>query len=267
MRLRKITLLRTLAITAIIAAGPALAADLPIKAPVRAPVAAMYSWTGTYIGVNVGYSWGKSNDDVSYLPDPAFFGEEPFSISATLKGGLGGVQFGYNWQVQRIVLGIEADIDAAGIKGDHFLQPLPGFANLAISYHAHQEINWLGTVRGRLGFTPADRALFYVTGGFAFAQIKTNSLSSGAPPTNQFAQSNSTWKGGWTAGAGIEWALLDSWTAKIEYLHYDLGHQDLTAFPLAPNPPFAFTNHWTTKGDIVRVGLNYRFGGPVVARY
>jgi outer membrane immunogenic protein len=84
----------------------------------------------------------------------------------------------------------------------------------------------------------------------------------------QYAQSTSIWKGGWTVGAGAEWAFLDSWSAKLEYLHYDLGQQDLIAFAVTLPTIFAVTNHWTTRGDIVRVGLNYKFGwGPVVAKY
>jgi outer membrane immunogenic protein len=257
-----------------VVAGPATAADLAVKAPVykAPPPVAFYSWTGFYIGANVGYGWGKTNDDVSYLPDPGSFGAAPFSSSASLKGVLGGVQLGYNWQFQQVVFGLEADIDAAGIKGDPYTQPLAnnaGVPNPTWFQSAHQEVDWLGTVRARLGFTPVDRALFYVTGGLAYGQVKTNSHTAFDPnPPTQYFESNSVWKAGWTVGAGVEWAVFDNWTAKAEYLHYDLGSQDLVANPAAPNGPFAVTNHWTTRGDLVRVGLNYRFGyAPVIAKY
>lgn len=124
----------------------------------------------------------------------------------------------------------------------------------------------MGTVRGRVGFTPVDRLLLYVTGGLAYGEVKTSSLTFfSASPMYQYAKGSSTWRAGWTAGVGGEWAFAADWSAKLEYLHYDLGSQDLIALPLAANPPWAVTNHWTTQGDIVRAGINYKFGGGGVA--
>lgn len=112
---------------AVLGTGSAFAADLApsyTKAPVMASV---YNWTGFYVGGNLGYGWGRTSDDVNFLRSAVAFGAVPFSVSADLKGVLGGVQAGYNWQIQRVVFGIEADIDAADIKGSPFQAVLSDF--------------------------------------------------------------------------------------------------------------------------------------------
>ena len=73
--------------------------------------------------------------------------------------------------------------------------------------------NWLGTARGRIGYA-WDRVMPYVTGGAAFGDIEANQLGlAGVHDT----------KVGWTVGGGVEAALAGNWTAKVEYLHVDLG--------------------------------------------
>lgn len=270
--MRPLLLLAAAALLTPVIGQPALAADMAVKAPiVAAPIA--YSWTGFYIGANVGYAWGRTNDDVNFLPTAAAFGALPFSVSSNMNGVLGGVQAGYNVQFDRAVLGFEADIDAADIKGSQFLTPLSPFVGAPVPgwFHSgNQRMDWFGTFRARLGYTPVDRWLFYVTGGLAYGEVKSTSFTSFTPlPPFQYAASTSSWRAGWTVGAGGEWAFADNWNVRLEYLHYDLGtSQDATAQPLAPNGLFAVTNHWTTRGDLVRVGVNYKFGGaPLVARY
>jgi outer membrane immunogenic protein len=135
-----------------------------------------------------------------------------------------------------------------------------------------QRLRWFGTVRGRLGATVAPTVLAYVTGGLAYGEIKTDmSLSGftlGGGPAPLATASSSTTKAGWTVGAGIEARLGGNWTGKIEYLYMDLGSVSgsvLNPFT-APPTTFTFSSHITD--NIVRVGLNYKFGyGPVVAKY
>ncbi len=257
-----------LAISALLIAAPlsvATAADMPLKAPPPAPLP-VYSWTGFYIGLNAGYGWGRTHDDVNYLPDAASFGASPFTASSNMKGGLGGVQAGYNFQInQSVVAGIEADYDAAHISGSPFVAPLSTFGGAPIPgwfHNANQVVEGFGTVRGRLGVLATPQLLLYGTGGLAYGRIATNSFTSFTPaPTFQYSESGSTWKTGWTAGVGAEWAVGGNWSVKAEYLYMRFGSQNLVAFPLAPNAPFAVTNHWTTSTDIFRVGLNYKFGG------
>jgi outer membrane immunogenic protein len=137
---------------------------------------------------------------------------------------------------------------------------------------------WLGTVRGRLGFLVTPTALVYATGGLAYgnvtatgalAQVGNNGfIGAGAV---DFSQT----RGGWTAGFGAEWMLWQNWSAKAEYLHYDLGTASSTWSALGTPASTFFrgvvyqteVSSFRFRGDIVRVGLNYHFGGSGVARY
>jgi outer membrane immunogenic protein len=260
--------------TLALSAGSAFAADMgmPLKAPPPPPPA--FSWTGFYIGLNAGYGWGRTDDDVNYLPSAAAFGVNPFTASANMGGGFGGGQIGYNAQLNpTIVAGIEADFDGSHISGSPFAGPLSPFGGGAFplfTFHsANQTVDEFGTVRGRLGYLVTPQLLLYATGGLGYGDIATNSFTSLNPvPPSQYAESSTAWRAGWTAGGGAEWAIADGWSIKAEYLHLDFGHQDLLALPLAANPPYAVTNHWTTSIDIVRAGLNYNFnfGGPIATR-
>jgi outer membrane immunogenic protein len=263
------------AVLVALAGGSAAAADLPVKAP---PMVAGFDWTGPYIGANGGYSWGRSETDYriesSLVP-----------TSQNLNGWLGGGQAGYNWQVDRHwVFGIEADLQATGQEG---LQALPGSSACFTAFVAGaagtdcvtttgnlaQKLPWVGTARARLGFLPTDRWMVYGTGGFAFGEVDTDAASSatflttinGVPistVSRNSAAASSVTKGGWTAGGGTEWAIAGAWSVKLEYLYVDLGHVTASTRLV---PPFTTTSHVTD--NIVRVGLNYRFGGPVVAKY
>lgn len=119
--------------------------------------------------------------------------------------------------------------------------------------------------------------LLYVTGGLAVGEVKSTSsvttttstaLSFGTPPgptsVSALAGASST-QAGWTIGAGVEGAIAGNWTAKLEYLYVDLGTVNSTFAGVAPFAPLVTSTHVTD--NIVRAGVNYRFGGPVVARY
>lgn len=183
--------------------------SMPTKAP--AYVQPVYNWTGPYIGISGGYGWGNSDfSGVGGSVDPS--------------GGLFGATLGYNWQMGTLVTGIEGDISWSGLSDS--------------SGGLRTENNWLGTVRGRLGYN-AGRWMPYVTGGLAVGDIDANIAGVGS--------SNST-ELGWTVGAGVEAQLAGPWTAKVEYLYVDLGSGD----SIAGSRPDFTTN-------IVRAGLNYRF--------
>jgi outer membrane immunogenic protein len=243
----------------------ASAADLgrPAPAPVytKAPVAVPFSWSGFYAGVNTGYGWASDNVDVTTLPSPAAFNENPFTIPVKPKGFVGGGQVGYNWQVSSFVLGLEADIDYAHISGSGAFGPLSllgGRTAPTTSQTVHQELDWLGTVRGRLGYA-ADHLLIYGTGGLAVGGIKESGFQD-APEGGRFVGSTSTTRTGWTAGGGLEWAFANTWTAKAEYLHYDLGSDTVTMSRVsAPTTVFFVPSTFHNSGDIVRAGVNYRF--------
>ena len=178
------------------AAQPALSADLPRRAaPVPyAPMMAAYNWTGFYIGGNLGYGWGDVSHDVTgigrtqvfspagaLLFDSGPVGGSAFSNKANIDGFVGGGQLGWNWQTSNWVWGIETDLQATGQKGDHsgsVLVPglaIPGAAPLpaqTLFLAGQPQLNWFGTLRGRVGILPTDRWLLYVTGGLAYGDLE-----------------------------------------------------------------------------------------------
>jgi outer membrane immunogenic protein len=208
------------------AALPASAADLPRSSvPYKAPAyVAQYNWTGFYLGINGGVSWGDSN-------------WSGFGVSNSPSGGMVGGTVGYNWQGPGSpwVFGLEGDIDWANLSDSTVCGGLT----------CRTRTDWFGTARGRVGYA-FDRFLPYFTGGAAFGEIKTSRTGFvGASDTNV----------GWTVGAGIEGAIADRWTAKIEYLYADLGSVSCSTIAcggvLATN-----VDH---QLNILRAGLNYRF--------
>jgi outer membrane immunogenic protein len=261
----------------------AFAADLPARAPVytKAPVYVepVFDWTGFYVGGNLGYSWGRSSD-TSALTNTA----GTFLFGATdrtdLNGIVGGGQIGYNWQMQNWLFGLEADIQGTDEKGTHnYLCPtgtctpnVPGFLALSILGPAvpvalSQKIDWFGTVRGRVGVLAAPRVLLYATGGLAYGEVNSSETIGLAAPQS-FSQSITNV--GWTVGVGVEGVIAGNWTAKLEYLYVDLG---------TVSGSFATTQNALGGGTIIssyssrvtdnvlRAGINYKFGGPVVAKY
>lgn len=267
-----------------IGTAAASAADLAAKPYTKAPpppVVPVFSWTGCYVGLNGGYGWGNNHSLLAPSADPAsqafwdpafFAGAAPSNFSWQNTGGVAGGQFGCNYQTGAFVFGIETDLDWANVRGSETISTagvvgfVPGF------FASGTNLHWLGTTRGRVGFA-VDHWLFYATGGVAYGNVGYG-LAFAFPATNDFQTiSASQTNVGWTAGAGVEWAITNNWTVKAEYLYVDLGNQTLISVPsgraanLATTLTEAFSNHY----NIVRVGFNYKFdwgwGAPIAARY
>jgi outer membrane immunogenic protein len=296
-------LLATLAVAAL--AGSALAADLPsMPAPIyKAAYFPVWSWTGFYIGVNAGGLWSNNSKTLVGTPGPCSAAlpdctavPNYSSLMATainqIPGAnrqvsfLSGGQIGYNWQVNRAVFGIEADIQSApsnsNTSGGVIITPSPAFPALPLSttFNDTQRLNYLGTVRGRAGFLATPTFLVYVTGGFAYGGINsttaiTQMIALPDPSIPAFATGGgTTTRVGGTVGGGVEWGFLwTNWSAKAEYLYYNLGTNTYT-LPLAivsVAVPGAVAGSATAtvsnrfSGSIARVGLNYRFGYERVA--
>jgi outer membrane immunogenic protein len=190
------------------------------KAPYYAP---FYNWTGFSAGVNGGYGWGKSDWSVA-------------GTNFDTRGGLFGGQAGYNWQFGQFVWGVEGDIDWSDMRSSSNL--------LCGAGGCRTKNEFLSTVRGRVGYA-IDRWMPYVTGGLAVGDIKTSVPGFGGVDET---------KAGWTVGGGVEFALVSNWTAKVEYLHVDLGN---TNCDVSCGLPAGNTVGF--KSDIVRGGINYRF--------
>jgi outer membrane immunogenic protein len=205
--------------------SPSFAADLP-RPSYKAPIyVAPFSWSGFYVGINGGYGWGKSSWSNALANTGDF----------TIKGPLVGGTLGYNLQTGSFVWGLEADGDVSFIKGSTTVNC--GGAG------CETRNRWLATGRGRIGYA-WDRFLPYLTGGVAFGDIKM---------TNPISASETKTKIGWTAGAGIEYAFMGPWSAKIEYLYVDLGKTTCGAATCGLDTDVKFNAH------IGKIGVNYRF--------
>jgi outer membrane immunogenic protein len=206
-------------------AAPSFAADLPRPA-YKAPIyTAPFSWTGFYVGLNGGYGWGKS----SWTSTLGTTGD--FNTTGYLFGGT----LGYNLQTGVWVWGLEGDLDYSTIKGSTTtFCGAPG---------CETRNTWLGTARGRIGYA-WDRFLPFITGGAAFGGIKMT-------PAGGVSETKT--KLGWTLGAGVEYAFMGAWSAKLEYLYVNLGKTtcDIATCGVATDVDF--------RSNIVRLGLNYRF--------
>jgi outer membrane immunogenic protein len=268
--MKKIALAAAALVVGTVSASAAdLAARPYTKAP--APIAAVYNWTGFYIGGHAGWGWNEGNTSTNFLPSPGAFGAAPFGVSQRHNGGMAGGQIGFNYQVNSIVWGIEADISWVDWDRGYTVAPLltfPGLAPIPAWFQtAATDMNWFGTVRGRLGFA-VNNWMFYGTGGLAYADVRHSVTTSFFPPAVYTGTSDDT-RFGWTAGAGFEWGFVPNWSLKAEYLYYDLGNTTVTGVAPGFTPPFSTTTTFENKGHIARVGINYRFGGAgaVVARY
>ena len=221
--------------------GSAPAADIPRQpAYTPPPPPPVYNWTGLYWGGNIGYGWGEAKRDFTVI------GVGTASGSEDIDGVIGGFQTGYNYQFGTWVWGFETDIQASGQKGG---------STFAIT---DRQLEWFGTSRTRLGFLWSPNILAYGTFGVAYGQVKdsaTITVANVGSATGTFKDV----KAGWTAGAGIEGALGGGWSAKLEYLYFDLGDTEQTL--ATPALGTILTDTRRTTDNILRVGLNYRWGG------
>lgn len=196
------------------ASFPAFAAD-PVEE-------ALHDWSGLYIGLSGGYDFGKTEHGVV---GAGLDWSEPFDN----EGFLGGATLGWNHQSGNLVFGLESDLSYADIDGE-----LTDCVPSCIT-----EINWLGTVRARAGYS-LDSVLIFATGGLAVGGAEASSFVPGSGGEDTVV--------GWTVGAGAEMAISESLSMKAEYLYVDLG--DFS---------YGLTDARISNNSVVRVGLNFHF--------
>jgi outer membrane immunogenic protein len=224
------TLIASSAMLAVMAAS-ANAADLYVPQQPFVPEPMSFGWTGGYVGAHVGYGWGNSDGEITLGGAGA--------ADADSEGWLAGVQAGYNHNLGGVVIGVEGDIAWTGIEAE-----LPNGGSPGTIMHS---IDWLGTLRGRVGFA-ADAFLVYGTAGVAFAG-GTLGLDFDDPGLTD--QSDSTTHIGWVVGVGAEAMITDSISLKAEYLYHDLGTQSYSAGPFAADTSLTVST--------VKIGANFHF--------
>jgi outer membrane immunogenic protein len=268
--------------SACVVALPALAsaADLPLRSAPPAfvpPPPPVFTWTGFYLGVNAGYDFDHFSRFNTTAVAPATTAFVPVTRGVSDDGFTAGGQIGYNYQfggfgAASAVIGLEADAAYTDIGRTAVVTSAPNAFGLTTVTRLHSSLDYLGTVRGRLGLA-FDRVLVYGTGGFAYGQVDHN-FNVFAPGGGGIAYAGgaSSVETGYAVGGGVEWAVpTDSFlsslnflhssavTVKAEYLYYNLGDQNFTSNPTGPAFGGRYNVRTRTDGNIARVGLNYKF--------
>lgn len=279
----------------------AYAADLPIQTVNNPSSPPKANWAGAYVGLNAGGVWSNnSSSAISTFPLYASNAFSPNSILAAstaansfssggYSGFIGGGQIGYNLAfdpgTSGLVVGFEADIQ--GVAGSSFSPSKPSIAPIAStsaswisSANMSTSLDYLGTARGRLGIQITPNVLIYGTGGLAYGGLsgRTN-MSWIGTPQGSFSSGGGVFYGsgstsntavGWTAGGGAEWMFASNWSAKVEYLYYNLGKLSYSSTAarltnIGVASIYASQTNTSIDGNLVRLGINYHFHTPSLA--
>ncbi len=229
------------------------------------PVQAGDTWTGPYIGANLGFSHSTTDVDLSHSTGAIFY-NDPFKPSQGSLGSdtgfAGGLEVGYNYQIQNIVLGFAADVAWADASNEgKYTTPLGSQWSMSSSPDV------FGTVRGKLGYLVTPGLLVYATGGMAWGQFNVDQATTfvdgagkqidvGGRTSGNFAHI------GYTVGGGLEYAINQNWSLKAEYLFLDFGSEDYqltgTTKP-GGSTPYVETFSADQQMQIGRVGISYHF--------
>src|SRR5438477_2489635 len=246
-RMKKI-LLGVIGLAAVGMSAPASAADLAARPYTKAPppmVAAVYDWTGFYIGANGGLgSSRKCWSDITALA------VAEGCHDAT--GGVAGGQIGYRWQASNWVFGLEGQGDWADLSGSNISLAFPTFTN-------RSKIDAFGLFTGQVGYA-WNNVLLYVKGGAAVTDNKYEIIS-GVGAGVLASTTNTRWGG--VVGAGIEYGFASNWSVGFEYDHMFMDRQNVNFVGAA----FVQTDSIKQDVDLFTARLNYKFGGPVIAKY
>lgn len=245
-------LLGTVGIVAMGFVAPASAADLAARPYTKAPafVAAAYDWSGFYIGANGGYGTTRKNWDFVNGAGVAF-SEGGHDADGATAGG----QIGYRWQSGAFVYGLEAQGNWADFKGSNASTLFAGVTN-------RSKLDAFGLFTGQIGYA-FNNALLYVKGGAAVTSTKYDSIATTGGALLGSASDSSRW--GATVGAGLEYAFTPNWSFGVEYNHLFIDAKNSTFS--TPAGTFYSVERIRGDADLVTARINYRWGGPVVARY
>ena len=243
---------------------PAHAADLPLKA--AAPFAERFTWTSCYLGAHVGGAWMRNSvtdpvllvQDNAGLGGPGFTTGGPTTVGVNQNGAEIGGQIGCDYQFpSNFVLGVEGEASGATMKGSRLVALPDSPPDTAL---VSAKTDFVTALTGRAGYA-VDHWLFYAKGGVAWANSKysvTGTFNGGAGLALPFDFEGLSIRTGWTAGAGVEWAFAEDWSARLEYDYYDFGTHTATMNDTVNGPgPLSFK----TTMQMVKLGVNFHVWG------
>jgi outer membrane immunogenic protein len=214
-----------------------------------------YNWTGFYLGGLVGGGWetsqatradnlGAPNEPLGFMPNPIHE-----------KGLLGGGYAGFNYQINKFVLGIEGDYSLSNLRGSETTVGLIGAAGTAT-----YDIKWVATLAGRLGYA-INNWMFFGKGGWAWQGVSASSLNFNAAGTLTSTSAWSNPPNGWTIGTGMEWVFAPNWSAKLEYdfVKFSTAHVTVINTNIATSAVTSFALNSAFSLNIVKLGVAYRF--------
>jgi outer membrane immunogenic protein len=238
----------TASFVALGAAAPAFAADLAARTYTKAPpmMAPAYDWSGFYIGLNAG---GATSHNCW-----TFGGASEGCHDAT--GGTVGGQIGYRWQTGPWVFGVEAQGNWADFSGSN--------TSLLFNTTNQTKIDAFGLFTGQVGYA-FNNVLVYVKGGGAVTDNKYNIFVGPTTGGALLASANSNTRWGGTVGAGLEYGFAPNWSVGVEYDHMFMGSQNVNF--TTPAGAAAGSDSIKQDVDLFTARLNYKFGGPVIAKY
>lgn len=249
----KTLLATTTALVAFVAGAQAADLGAPRSAVAAAIVAPAFNWTGFYLGAFVGGTSTQSR--VVELPVGIGYNGLGDAWSASKTGlALGGLA-GYNWQINSVVLGVEADL---GYRSS----AVSGASTLVFDTFLRSRSGIQGSLRARFGVA-ADRGLIFATVGIAYADFGTRIFDT--TPLTTITTTAQGLRAGWTVGAGIEYAVAANWTIRGEYLYADFGRSAVTGAVFIGGVDSGFPASWSVRNTThtVRLGVNYLFStGP-----
>lgn len=244
-------------------------------------------WSGAYIGINAGHGHmdaeTESRGAASYwsgagggaVAAVAQAGSTTGRYDSRPEGEIYGVQLGYNWQSGAVLFGVEADLQDSNMSDTSTFAaftPVEGFPGrpLSSTLRHKSSLDYMATLRARLGYA-GERWLVYGTAGLAFGRVESDVSYSGgyrlepAIVFDELDAKKSSMRTGFVVGAGAEYSFLENWTARAEYVYFDLGETTQRYDVVSRVPATGFnagtsvraTTDWT--GSLLRLGLNYRF--------
>jgi opacity protein-like surface antigen len=234
------------------------------------------SWRDVYAGLNGGAAWSAPRSSVVAAPLGAAVASGPVAAASSfadgsnsLSGFVGGVEIGANWRFDTgFVAGVEADLRGVSGNTDTRRQSstiAAGGGSFTNYGQRTATLNYLGTIRGRLGYLVTPALQIYGTGGLAYGGVTTNTALLTQPAgAASFTLANPVYRDslvGWTAGGGVEWALGSKWSVKLEYLRYDLGAATASALAVQPSGAFQYSATTRTRfdGNLIQAGVNRHF--------